>query len=577
MPLALAGALATLLLFWIQGFPRLAEPGIDNDSLMRLVQVRDLLGGQGWFDLLQYRMGPDGGFVMHWSRLVDAPIAALILLFRPFVGNTGAEFAAAIVWPTAVMVAWLLALLRAASAYGGESARLPALVLGTAAFHFLGTFAAGSLDHHNVQLALVMVMVAALGGSGSLRAGAVAGGAAAASMAVGMETILYVAAAGISVALLFWLRGEARAPLAAGFGYGFAGIAALGLVLASPPSGWFSTACDAFSGAQAGSAVLAGLGLVAATRFAGKRSGGWRLAALAVLGVASAALVLAVYPHCLAEPYSGFVPRLREYWLGGISEAQSLRALLANEPETVALYYATPLVGFGLLCRRLLRGGSIDETLPLFILLAVAIAASAWQVRAAIFSIAVAVIPLSAWVGDTRTRAASAGSSAAAMKMTAAWLVSLNVVWGVAGLLIFDREAVDGQAGSSAGKCHAGDDFAGLARLPAGTVLAGANLGPAILAFSSHRALAGLYHRNEEGNLAMLDAMTGTPAEALAIARRYGIDYVAVCPGNPETGALAKWAPDGLLATIARGEPVEWLEPALDGEGALHVFRVIDP
>ena len=28
-----------------------------NDDLMRLVQVRDLIGGQGWFDLTQKRMG----------------------------------------------------------------------------------------------------------------------------------------------------------------------------------------------------------------------------------------------------------------------------------------------------------------------------------------------------------------------------------------------------------------------------------------------------------------------------------------------------------------------------------------
>ena len=47
----------------------------DNDSLLRIVQVRDLIAGQGWFDLTQYRMGLDGGFVMHWSRIVDAPIA----------------------------------------------------------------------------------------------------------------------------------------------------------------------------------------------------------------------------------------------------------------------------------------------------------------------------------------------------------------------------------------------------------------------------------------------------------------------------------------------------------------------
>jgi hypothetical protein len=31
--------------------------GADNDDGMRLVEVRDFLNGQGWFDLMQYRMG----------------------------------------------------------------------------------------------------------------------------------------------------------------------------------------------------------------------------------------------------------------------------------------------------------------------------------------------------------------------------------------------------------------------------------------------------------------------------------------------------------------------------------------
>ncbi|MGO7107918.1 hypothetical protein ACCT22_37095, partial [Rhizobium johnstonii] len=34
--------------------------GPDNDDGMRLVEVRDFLAGQGWFDLMQYRLGLDG-------------------------------------------------------------------------------------------------------------------------------------------------------------------------------------------------------------------------------------------------------------------------------------------------------------------------------------------------------------------------------------------------------------------------------------------------------------------------------------------------------------------------------------
>ncbi len=55
----------------------------DTDDAMRLVEVRDLLAGQGWYDNVQYRFLPPGGVPSHWSRLVDAPIAGLILAFTP--------------------------------------------------------------------------------------------------------------------------------------------------------------------------------------------------------------------------------------------------------------------------------------------------------------------------------------------------------------------------------------------------------------------------------------------------------------------------------------------------------------
>ena len=46
---------------------------------MRLVQVRDLLQGQGWFDVFLHRMNAPYGLAMHWSRLVDGPLALLVL------------------------------------------------------------------------------------------------------------------------------------------------------------------------------------------------------------------------------------------------------------------------------------------------------------------------------------------------------------------------------------------------------------------------------------------------------------------------------------------------------------------
>ena len=63
----------------------------DTDDNMRIMQVRGLLHGQGWYDLRQHRMNPPFGANIHWSRLVDLPIAGLILGLRPFLGGAGAE------------------------------------------------------------------------------------------------------------------------------------------------------------------------------------------------------------------------------------------------------------------------------------------------------------------------------------------------------------------------------------------------------------------------------------------------------------------------------------------------------
>src|SRR6476619_5616691 len=63
----------------------------DTDDNMRIMQVRALLHGQGWFDLRQYRMNPPWDANIHWSRVVDLPIAGLILGLRPFFGGAVAE------------------------------------------------------------------------------------------------------------------------------------------------------------------------------------------------------------------------------------------------------------------------------------------------------------------------------------------------------------------------------------------------------------------------------------------------------------------------------------------------------
>jgi len=71
----------------------------DPDDVMRLLEVRDWLAGQSWFDVAQHRMNLPAGLSMHWSRLLDVPLAAIIILLKPLVGQRTAETVASVVVP----------------------------------------------------------------------------------------------------------------------------------------------------------------------------------------------------------------------------------------------------------------------------------------------------------------------------------------------------------------------------------------------------------------------------------------------------------------------------------------------
>src|SRR5579859_6039496 len=117
---------------------------LSTDDAMRLVEVRDLIGGQGWFDLFQYRLDPPGTS-MHWSRLIDAPLAALILLLKPWLGMRGAEAATLYFWP-ALLFAVALALVAAIARHmsNNVNAAISAAMLAVLALPALVHFRSGA-------------------------------------------------------------------------------------------------------------------------------------------------------------------------------------------------------------------------------------------------------------------------------------------------------------------------------------------------------------------------------------------------------------------------------------------------
>src|SRR4051812_48879262 len=174
----------------------------DTDDNMRMMQVRGLLAGQDWYDLAQHRMA---GSNIHWSRLVDLPIAALKLLFTPIVGGRTAEQIAVAVAPMLPMLAAMAALALSVRRLVSPIAWPLAIALLACAGWTTGMWEPLRIDHHGWQLAALAWSMVSLTDRRSARGGATMGASTAFSLVIGLEMLPYLAAAG-AIVVLMWVR-----------------------------------------------------------------------------------------------------------------------------------------------------------------------------------------------------------------------------------------------------------------------------------------------------------------------------------------------------------------------------------
>lgn len=577
--LALAGtAFVTAI-----GLPGLDGPGIPNsDNLVRLVEVRDLLAGQDWFDLTQYRLGLDGGTLMHWSRLVDAPIAAIIAAAAWITGDTAfAEWLARILWPALTLFFALMALMTACVRTGNASFRLPVTVVGAIAMWTIGVFAPGSLDHHNIQVALSLWLLALLlPGERPVVAHAFAGLVAVAMLAIGMEVLPYVAVAGALVAFSY-IVGSATAAEARAFGASVT-ISAAAIFLATvAPGNWAYDACDAFSSFHLVAGVTGGLGLVTASVF--PRRLAVRAGAVAMLAVVFAGVVALLFPQCLENPLASLDPRLREFWLEGVVETRSLADLLRADPFGILGLYGMAAVAFAIS----IAGAVTDRGLPrsqaavFAVFLAMGLAVTAWQQRGFTFAAAFAVLPMGFWLGRLREGLPEKRGLSDSLRLAGAWAVSINLIWWIAGAqaasLFSDAPTLQEQVNAASPRdyCYTADLYAPLAAEPEGVVLGATGIGASLLLHTRHRAVAGPYHRNAAGNLFLIETMLASPEKAHAMLRDKGVTLVADCINAADAADFISAAPEGFQAALRSKDLPGWLEPveATVGE-PLVVYRV---
>jgi hypothetical protein len=557
--------------------------GADNDDAMRLVEVRDLLAGQGWFDMMQYRLGPAPGTLMHWSRFVDLPIAALISFFGLFLSPRMAEAAGLFVWPVSLSLPVLYFIGLGARRIGGERAMIASLPLTTMFLLQVHRFEPGGIDHHNVQMALIAIVAAGMVDPlHRALSYALAALAAAIALAVGAETTPLLGVAAIVVAVRWAVLGAPYAAAARSFGFFFALLTGAAYVATVPRSLYTTVTCDNLSFGFLALTVYGGIGLFAAASLVSRASMPVRFAVLVAIGVGAAGLTLVVMPQCLQDPLAGLDPLLKEIWLDKVTEAQSVFRQAQLAPATVGGFYFVGFIGMVVSAWRIKMGDRVGVHLVLLVLLTAAWIISLVQVRGATFPQMLSILPLSVLIAELHAISRRDPDSVfAGLPFAVMTLASVPAFWFVAGFLVTEAAGSEkatkaAAAGSKVSDCVKESNLTLLNRVPKGMIAAPSNMGSPILRFTGHSVLSAPYHRDPNGMLVVLHAGLAAPEQAEAILGNAGADYVAFCPGDGELKEMANRAPNGFAAALLKGRPPAFLKDITPAEATnLKVYRLV--
>lgn len=552
----------------------------DPDDLLRLLQVRDWIGGQNWFDVHQYRIDPPQGAAMHWSRLIDPPIAAIILALTPLVGQQQAELAALVIVPLLTLGCVVALVARfARRLFGSEAAVFACLVLAVSVpvLHQLRPL---RIDHHGWQIVMALIALNAAFARNPRVGGAIAGLALAFWLAVSIEG-LPMAAAVMGLFALRWLRDwRAGAWLSHGMGTLASGSLAFWLIDHRPGELW-QPYCDVVSAGHLALLLVGAGGCWLATRLTRPRL--WQqLAALAGAGLSGLAALVILAPQCTGgDAFAALDPVVRESWYLRVPEGLPI---WRQSPDDAVQAIGLPLLALvGLFtwwraAEPAKRWLWADYALLVAAALAVALLVERASAVAAAFAAPAAAALVRRWLD----RAGQHRSAVRRLSLTLAALATLVPAVPVKAVLawVAPEQAVLQRKVEQNARCELARNLRGVSVLPPSDILSTLDTGPALLYASHHRIVASGHHRSSAAMRDVIDAFRGSAEQARAIVTRRGIEYVAFCPGLFEPMIYRAEAPDGFMAQLLDGQVPAWLEPVtLPNVKGLKLYRVrpVDP
>ena len=502
---------------------------------------------------------------MHWSRLLDGALAAVMAALQTVLSPARAELVTRFAWPLAWIFPVTLAGLTVARNLGGRSAVFICAILLALDLSLYVQFRPGRIDHHNIQITMTIVAAACALMQGERRArwAALAGAASALGLAIGIEALAFHALIGASFAVRLMVdrktASEARA-------YGLTlGLGCLAVFLVqTPPARWFMPFCDAMGANLVASLAVAGLGLALVAALAERLGPKARIACVALVGLLAAGVYVGADPICLRGPFGAVDPRVRPFWFDHIQELESWPVLFKDHRKeaihSIVIGAVAALAAVWLVIRG--RRDPLRGEWLLAALVVVGVIAEAKAYRMEDYgmwfgtpAIAVVIADLAARL--LKDRMLPAGLMAALLSPT---------TLGDVVILALDHHKPPAQP---ADHCYDTRSYAPLAGLPSGLVLSEPDLGSFVLANTADTAMSAPYHRMTWGILASHDALAAPAAEAEGKVRALHAAYILDCPVHRLRLPAGSVGDD-----LRHGRPPAWLQPLSTPGQPLRIYRV---
>jgi len=299
-----------------------------------------------------------------------------------------------------------------------------------------------------------------------------------------------------------------------------------------------------------------------------------RCLALAVIGAAALTLFIAIEPRCIAGPFAMVDPAIRPIWLAHVQEMQPFTEFARTMPVKTAALITFPLVAL------IAVGALMDDPRQRrdFGFLA---AAAVFAVAFVTTGLVIKAYNYPMWLGmpfvavlALRLCAALKLDSVPARLAASVILGPIVLSTAVVGLAQAAVSSAPAKpATADRGACFRIDNYAALARLPAGLIVTDIDFGPFILALTPHSVVAAPYHRLSTGLITSHDTFASPVGEAHRLLAQAGATYLVTCGSSAPAGIDELQRRASLWHRLQIGAVPDWLDP-MAVPGPFAVFRI---